>query len=493
MAIFPIRPFWNDEWRLVYNLKTKDIQGLWGQLDLLQQCPRTYLTVYKLVTRFFDYSYTSLRIPALIIGTTSVIVLWSLKGRIIRDHPVYSLLFVLIIVSSQTFTDYLVQTKQYEMDILLCILALWQLLTLLQISNNGLSGRRLQFALLCTGFAVAPFFSYIYPIAVAPIFPIVLIALYYKPATGGNQSSTPTRLLTVLLPLVLVASSIVIFYVIDVRQLMSDNRMYLSYQRMLGLGDHEIPFVTDAWRLFALVGSGLLFEIIFGIIGLLAFGYGIYRIIKTQLTLYRDTDFLNLYATLLICLTLVLIGAGKVMGGVARLTVFTVPSISLLLISFLRLLDQGERRWKPGQIISVVLFIALFGNILSTCINNFTYPEYKQRVLTLQQTAKALREARLAKIPFLYTDALHGDGSDYVPKSPGTIRNTTITPQELAGEGGVSAEVIMKINPEYKLWDTIPSYCVPDIKFTSEYLQQVPAEYSSAIFCDGVSFKKVSR
>src|ERR1043165_4610043 len=73
MAMLPIRPFWNDEWRLTYNIKFKSFEGLWGRLSLLQQCPRVYLSVLKKIAAFFDYSYTSLRLPPLIISCASIV------------------------------------------------------------------------------------------------------------------------------------------------------------------------------------------------------------------------------------------------------------------------------------------------------------------------------------------------------------------------------------------------------------------------------------
>ena len=492
MAFFPIRPFWNDEWRLVYNLKFKDVHGLWGRLDLLQQCPRTYLTVYKEFAAFFDYSYTSLRLPSLLIGTITVIVLWSLKSRIVPNHTIYSYLFVLIILSSQTFTDYLVQTKQYEMDLLLSILAFWQLFTLLEVRERGISGRELRFAGLCASFFIAPFFSYVYPIVVAPLF-LVMLVVAGQSGNSVQGSRKTVNFMFVIIPLLLLAMSIMVFYLVDVRQLMSDNRMYQSYQQMLGLKEHENPIVANSWCLFSLVGSGLIFEVVFGILGIAAFLYCGYLVIRTKRQDYSTAHYLNLYAVLLLCLTLALMATGKLMGGVARLTVFTVPSISMLIIAFLRMLNEQFIKVMPGRIISGILFLALFGNVLSTCINCFTYPEYKNRILAFNRTAKALREARLAKIPLLYTDGVKGDKIDNTPSAPGIISAYNITPRQISGDDPLSAEIILKVNPEYKVWDTVHAYWMPDAKFIADYIGQLPKDCHAVIAGNGVTYQLYKR
>ena len=279
MAFFPIRPFWNDEWRLIYNLKFKNVSQLWGTLDLLQQCPRVYLTALKQITSYFDYNYISLRVPALVIGVASIFVIFHLKKKIYSGSGVYGYLFILILISSQTFTDYLVQVKQYEMEILLCLLALWQLMALLEICEEG-PGNKYKYLLLCFSFLVAPFFSYTYPIAIAPIIPVIILSSVIS--LKNKQRNKTQFLLSLYLPLVIVSVSIVIFYFIDVKQLMADNRMYLSYRRMLGHGKGENHFIEYFWNLFALVGSGFIFEIIFGMLGIASFFYGIYILFKIK-------------------------------------------------------------------------------------------------------------------------------------------------------------------------------------------------------------------
>ena len=490
MAFFPIRPFWNDEWRLIYNLKFKNVHQLWSTLDLLQQCPRVYLTLLKKVTSFFDYSYISMRVPALVMAVASIFLLFHLKKKILPGNSVFSYLFVLILISSQTFTDYLVQVKQYEVEVFISLLALWQVVILLEIAENGRPGNTSKYLVLCSSFAVAPFFSYTYPIAVAPVIPTIL---FYAASLKRQQDGNKARMLWLIVPLTVVCVAIVIFYFIDVRQLMADSRMYTSYQRMLGHEKNENHLIENFWKLFSLLGSGLMFEIIFGVLGIASFFYGIYKLLKTKQQEYTQSHYFRLYAVLLLLLTLCLIFSGKLMGGVARLTAFTVPSTAILIISFFEDLKGKFRRAKLANTLAAIVFIGLYGNIVTTYINTFTYPEYSNRIQTYHNTSQALKLARLGKMPILITDGVRGDkiiGHDTIP---GKIRFNTITPEQIAGADTLCAEVVLKVNPEYKTWDPIPVYWLPDTKWSKEYMHQLPPEIKTAVVCDGIDFMKLTR
>jgi len=488
MALFPIRPFWNDEWRLIYNIKFKSIPQLWGTLDLLQECPRVYLSLLKIISATFDYSYTSLRLPPLVIGLASIFLIFHLRKKFFPENSVFSYLFILILVSSQTFTDYLVQVKQYEIDIFLSLVALWQFWVLLKIATEG-PVQKASYILLCLSFLVVPYFSYTYPIAIAPVFPIIfLLPLRVK----ADSHSKRKRLVSLYVPLLLAAISILVFYVVDVKNVMADERMYVSYQRAY-YKHHQETFIEDFWKLFALVGSGFLFELIFGIVGIASFFHAGYRLIKKKVVQFSNMNWLELYAILLLLVILFLIATGKLIGGVARLTAYSVPSISILIISFLEEVKWRFQYRKTANIVACILFVALFGNIISTCINNFTYPEYRNRIKTYSHLFNALEEARAQHLPIMVTDGVLGDPYDTNPLSPGQIQTNTITPRQIAGADTLCAEVIVKVNPAYKVWDTIPFYYMPDSKWVKEYVQQLPSQYQTVIAGDGIHFWKLKR
>ncbi|HRO42649.1 MAG TPA: glycosyltransferase family 39 protein [Flavipsychrobacter sp.] len=483
-VLFPIRPFWNDEWRLIYNIKFKDYEALWGRLDLLQECPRVYLSLLKFISSNFDYSYTSLRMPPFIIGVASVFLLFYLQRKFFPRRQALHYLFILILVSSQTFTDYLTQVKQYEMDIFLCLVALWQLFVLLEISREGIKNR-LQYALVCIIFWAVPYLSYTYPIVVAPIYPVILLASFSKTNFPGNRIRHFSSLYA---PLVLAALSILAFYLVDVQHVMSDKNMYDSYLKVYYDGGKPNVF-QNFWNLFALIGSGFLFEVIFGVLGIAGFGYAAYRILRKKINTFTLLDYFTVYALALLVLVLCLLFTGKIVGGVARLTAYTVPSISILIITLLEDLRAKYGFVKLSKGIAAVLFIGLAGNIITSCINTFTYSEYKRRITTYLHTAKALKEARLRNVPFLYTDGVCGDQWEVAAPVPGTISRYTITPRQIAGADTVAAEVIVKVNPEYKVWDSIPLYYMPDSKWMAEYVKQLPDSLQRAMVGDGINYQ----
>jgi hypothetical protein len=493
-AFFPIRPFWNDEWRLLYNIKFRDMHRLWQTLDLLQQCPRVYLSLLKYITASFDYCYTSIRLPSLVITTASMALAFRLHRRIfpLREKTTY--LFLLILFSSQTFTDYLVQVKQYELEIFLCLVVLWQLLTLLDVCDNARPPRTGTMILLCLSFAVAPFFSYTYPIAVAPLFPILLFRARSSFAASHLSGPDKRQLwLSILLPLAIAIAAIVVFYIIDVRQLMADSRMYQSYRRMLGSDKEARNFAEDLWQLFSLVGSGLIFEVIFGVVGITSFVYGLYTLAGKKWTAYTLADHLKAYAIILLMLVLALFISGRLLGGVARLTAFSVPSIALLIVLFFDDVRNRYRYTRLANIITTILFLGLFGNIISTFIATFTFPKYANRIRTYWRMSDALKMARTEKLPFIYTDGVRGDVVKDTTTAAGHIMANTITPEQIAGVDVLCDEVIVKVDPEYKTWDTVAVFQAPDMKWMKEYVQQLPPQYTSAIVCDGINYYRIVR
>ena len=62
LVLAQIKPFWVDEWFIIYNLKTKNAAALFGQLEFMQQFPRVYLVLLKSFTSFFNYR-ASLKTP----------------------------------------------------------------------------------------------------------------------------------------------------------------------------------------------------------------------------------------------------------------------------------------------------------------------------------------------------------------------------------------------------------------------------------------------
>lgn len=482
-AFFQIRPFWNDEWRLVYNIKFKRFPELWGRLDLLQECPRLYLTIVKAISNAFDYSYTSLRLPPLILTVANFFFVFRLRKLLFPEASALSYLFILILVSSQTFTDYIVQVKQYEMDILLTLLSLWQLFILLRISRGEPTSK--SYALLCLTGLLVPYLSYIYPIVMAPVFPVIALALW----AHRKSPNLKNRTLKVAVPLALLSLSIGIFYLIDVKNVIGNKDMYASFQRAY-YHSHKENLAESIWKLFALVGSGELFEVVFGILGIVAFGYAVFRLLKTRVRQYTTLDYFHLYAVLLLLAVMVLFATGKLATGAARLTAYTVPSIALLIIALLQDFKKPLGRFTLGGALTTMLFLALFGNILTTCINTFTYVEYPDYIKTFHKTGEALRQARREGIPIMVSDGINGRIYDTRPPVPGTIATNTIDEEQRRGAEKLAAEVVLKIHPEYKKWDPVDYFYMPDVGWIPDYVRQIPPPHKAVIAGDGRTFKK---
>ena len=84
--LWEVRPFWVDEWRIIYNLKFKSEEELWGKLAFMQQFPRLYLSLLKLFTAKLHYSYFSLRLPSFLIGTAAMWGVYRLAGKVYEPN-----------------------------------------------------------------------------------------------------------------------------------------------------------------------------------------------------------------------------------------------------------------------------------------------------------------------------------------------------------------------------------------------------------------------
>ena len=232
LLLFHAKPFWRDEWCIIANVKFKTPQMLWGPLDFVQQFPRVYLQIIKWFTASLDYNYFSLRFPAYFVSTTSLLFSYALMKKIFPSGNPARYLLPLILISDQVFMDYYVQIKHYEMEMLLGLVAIWQLMELIKIPADGIRSK-LRYVLLCTGFLVFPFFSYTYPIALCPVFILVFMQGIGIVRKGGTDSVSKQRLMLQWLPLILCICSIVVFYIIDVSQLMADKNMHMYWDNRL--------------------------------------------------------------------------------------------------------------------------------------------------------------------------------------------------------------------------------------------------------------------
>ncbi len=470
-ALLPLRPFWIDEWRLIYNLKFKSAAALWGPLAYTQQAPRMYLALLKPLMAAAHYSYVSLRLPSLLISLGSMVLAWRLMQRIFPGRADWlRLLFPLILISSQTFTDYLVQTKHYEAEIFLALLAMWQTLTLLRVADTARINP-LQYAALCLSMAGAAPFSYTYPVAAAP-----MALLGGARCLQLIRNRAWHRAIMVAVPLLLCGCGVILFYITDVSQLMADEEMhrYWSY-RMAGTGLKEA--LLRLWFYFAALGSGAAFEVIFGALGISAFAIALPRSVKQLRRIPADEkQRMVLYSVLLVLVCIAMFSCGKLPLGEAKFNAFCVPALSILIIAFLQR-EQAKAR-VAATIAGGLLFAGLAGNIISVVLGSFFAPEYSRRMAIYTHTQEAIRRAQDAHIPLLITPGVAWP-DEIVHKVP-HLQN-------------MPADAILKTFPAYDKAVGMPVYAIPDMGAADRLLATLPDSTRTALAGDGIAYRLLSR
>lgn len=477
-VVAEVRPFWVDEWRIIYNLKFKTPEEIWGKLAFMQQFPRVYLFVLKLFAATFNYSYFSLRLPSYLIGLSTIAAIYKLSNKLYSTANNSRLLMVMMLVSCGTFTEYFVQVKQYTMDLFLCVIAIHQLLYL---SGYG-SGKKVNvagYSLLCLSFLVAPFFSYTYSIAIAPVYTVILVQNILQ---WGADDNTRKKIKTILLqwvPLFICTFSITVFYSIDIAQLSRDKDMHVYWGHLMMQDGFDIRiFFTNIFHLFAQVGSGFIFWWLFGLLGVAGFGYGIYRCSKTLFSGNHDTKTLVLlYSILLPLLAIALFAAGKLPIGEPRLNAFIIPAISIVVIHLLDAAMARQDNWaKATRVLSFVLLAGVIGNIYSTILASFTDEKYARRMEIYHATEKAVTTAREQQLPILITPevAYPYDKTINLPFS-----NT------------VPGDWVLMTFPAYHVGESQPVYAIDDVHQLQEYLGQLPASTTSVMVGDGIHYRIV--
>lgn len=477
IVLAQVRPFWLDEWRVIYNLKYKSFTSIFGTLDYMQQFPRVYLWLIKCFSCPFDYSYFTLRLPSYLVGVAVIFACYRLMNKLYPERNFNRFLFVLILVSSFTFTEYFVQIKQYTMDILLSLLAIYQLLELLSLHERERWNWR-RYLLLCISFLVLPFFSYTYPLAIAPVYFVMLLQCIYLYKHKSRQAYR-LLFLQIWLPLLLCMCSIVVFYITDVKQLMADAGMRQFWgHRLMREGFSFISFFTCTFELFANLGAGLIFTALLGITGVCALCYGVYK--SASGIKERDGStgaFIVCYSVVLIFIILILFGLGKFPLGETRLNAFTMPSICILIISLLdRLLVTN--RHKLSRVLSIVLYVGVTGNIYTTFFASFTGASFNKKLTIYEATEDAIIIAQAKHMPIFIT-----------PDIAYPYEHTTNYP----ASDKIMGDWVLKTFPAYKVYKHTPVYAINSIAEINSKLQQMPSSVTAAIVGDGNSFRVIKR
>lgn len=474
-VFFEVRPFWVDEWRIIYNLKFRDVPGLWGKLDFMQQFPRTYLSILKEWTSRNDYSYFSLRLPAYLEGVAAMVLMYRMAVRLFPAEKYNRFLMVLMLVSCGTFTEYFVEVKQYTMDLLLAVVALWQTRMLLRVSEKKVTGG--WYVLLCLSFLIAPFFSYTYPIVIAPAFVVLLVQniLSWR-ERKGEGGSVPIFLMQ-WLPLFLCTFSITVFYLKDAYLLGKDEDMHRFWAHLMMEGGFDpVKFLVNFFHFFAQAGSGFVFWWLFGIFCTVSFGYGIYKTFLQIKAGGRDMNSLMmLYIVLLPMVVMLLYTAGKLPVGEPRLSAFAVPAISIMLVAFLSENWPAKTR-KVFSVISFAMFAGLAGNVVSTIVASFTDSKYSKRMEIYRNTQSAIAEAQDKSIPIMIT--------------PGVAYPYELT-KNLPFDNTVPGDWVLMTFPAYSAEGKVPVYGIADLSEPDRVLDRMPPGVDSVMVGDGIRYEVV--
>jgi len=455
ITIFPLLPFWIDEWMLIDNIKFKSSAQLWGKLEHTQQFPRVYLEIIKSFSATCDYSYTSLRFPSFLVHSLGIVLLYRLSGRIFKRDYLPRFLWVMIYISFNTSIHYFVQVKQYTMEMALSLVAIWQLLELVKMESQR--PKRSTIALLCLGFACCTFFSYTYPIVLAPVYVIVILRMI----------KFKQRTFITLLPLAIGAVSILIFYQLDVKQVLADPGMQDFWRDLLMKTFDLETFFTNSYAMFCNLGAGDLFGNIFGVLGITAFLYSNYVTVKCFFSARSEMKLLVCYSCILLWVVLVLFIAGKLPLGTFRLNSFAVPAIALMIINMLLQL-RSSKGWKPVAAgILATLFLAAAGTVYTT-IGELATAEHAKKLRVYNTCDRALLEARQNKLPILVTPGVAYPFDDRWP-----------------------GDWILKTHPRYKVYEPLQVYPIPRADSAMRYISFIHNPKGLAIVLDGDSFKTI--
>ncbi|RYD55004.1 MAG: hypothetical protein EOP56_17420 [Sphingobacteriales bacterium] len=391
ICIFEIKPFWLDEWCVIYNLKTMTVTELGGKLEKGQQFPRFYLQVLKCIVQPFDYSYTSLRLPSFFVHAFGLIFCYFLSGRIFGKDDSYRFFWLLIYASYSTSVEYFVQIKQYTMEMLLTLVALWQLLELLNTEANKI--RLPRFLFLCLVSAIIPFFSYTYPLCFAAL--CLSVVLH----TRGFKN-----IFIRSIPLFIGSVGVVVFYIFDVTQVMADQGMREFWKDyILRDGFQLLPYLHNVYSLFGHLGTGVFFEIIYGTLGLAGFFHALYQQFKRR-SYTSPFQYIVQYSSFLVIIAIVLASLHKLPLGVHRLNAFAVPTCGILVINMLMVLEQ---KWKKAiPVVYTILSLALAGNIYQAFAKAHFSEEAVKKQRIYDNSKAAISVAENKHIPIVTTPAV---------------------------------------------------------------------------------------
>lgn len=393
-AIAAIQPFWLDEWFIIQNLKFRTTEALWGPLEYMQQFPRLYLQTLKIITETFNYSYSSLRFPSFAVHAAGLLLCIYLGKRLFKESVTAVFTFILIYISFKTSLDYFVQVKQYTMEMLLGLVAMWQMMSIQKIlSRQRLS--MLHWILLYTSMAVVTFFSYTYPILAASMLYVIVMRRVIKKEDAVQDWYNPH----VPLLIILSVASVALFCIYDVMYVMHDSGMQDYWKDYIMKDGFSMTlFFGNIYKLFAHLGAGTLFEIIFGILGIAGWISGLYNF-RSHVKSKEPREMAAAFSTVVVAAMIVLFAAGKLPLGAHRLNAFATPMLALLSINFLLWVQENAKMKTAVTVLLSILLLAQAGNVFSSVIDKMTNDETKKKRAIYNNVTACIKDAQEQRLP----------------------------------------------------------------------------------------------
>lgn len=221
-SLINLKGFWLDEWFILYNIKFHSYSELFNNLFYSQQFPRVYLAIQKFVIEFFNYNYFAIRVIPFLIQVVNILFVFFVISKIVYpSNKLMRLLFVLFFLSFHTTFFYFAQLKAYTADMFFALMSIYYFFFLsknyktITIKSPGYLG---MLFLICSGL----FLSYTFPIVFAPIL-IFLFFTFLADIYNKEFSLKP------ILPILVFLFSLLIFYSIDLRFVLSDKGQYHNF------------------------------------------------------------------------------------------------------------------------------------------------------------------------------------------------------------------------------------------------------------------------
>ena len=413
-SLINIKGFWLDEWFILYNIKFRNYSGLFDNLYYIQQFPRVYLSLLKLLIEIFNYNYFAIRVIPFSIQVINIGLVYFLISKIVfPGNKVKALLIVLFFLSFHTTLFYFSQLKQYTMDIFFALMSAWYFYYLSQYYQK-ISARSFGYIAMLFFIFIGSFFSYTFPIVITP----VMLGLFI---TSLRELYNKKLTIKPVLPVVIFIFSLVLNYYTDLQFVLSDKGQYHNFDIFIMNYNGIYLIIKSFFNIAWLFTSIFFFDkyynsyflyllyfikvvvLIFSLLGFIIILYKEVIKLKTERPwFFQSLSFtkapgMQVYFLLLFFLTLFLYLLRLLPVGTFRLNYFCCIYISYFLITGIFYIIKRFNNLKY-VLLPVVIFAAAFPALASDiCELKNTNLNFDQKVY--DNVGKAIKTAKINTSP----------------------------------------------------------------------------------------------